>query len=169
MKPPRLTPAEAAAVAAHGEALALRALAMNEGDGEGPSTIATYLSVPFRTADALINAGRKLHAAGARLVASLGLADGPLFEHYGEEGDVFLFYNIALVAVLPDGSEFIHHAQEFGHGAREKMGALAERVDARGWIDLAHWNEAIPGPTLEERLEPFGLEWQLEQRERAFA
>lgn len=169
MKTTNFTAAEKAAIATHGEALALRALAMNETDGEGPSTIGIYLGVPFRTADALINAGRKLAAGGARLVASLHLVDGPLFQHFGDEGDVFLFYNIALVAVLPDGREFIHHTQEFGHGAREKMGALAGRVEARGWIDLTHWEEAIPGPTLEERLEPFGIEWQIERRERAFA
>jgi hypothetical protein len=58
----RLTSAESAAIAKHGESVALQALAMNEGDGEGPSTIAFHLGLSFREADALISAGRKLSA-----------------------------------------------------------------------------------------------------------
>lgn len=58
----RLTPAQSAALAKHGEAAARLALEMNESDGEGASTIASHLGLSFREADALISAGRKLAA-----------------------------------------------------------------------------------------------------------
>lgn len=86
MKTPEFTAAEKAALDAHGEALALRALAMNETDGEGPSTIATYLDVPFRTADALINAGRKV----AVIAALATLADLTLGEEVTREDLPFI-------------------------------------------------------------------------------
>ena len=46
----------------HGAELALRAHQLSR-EGEGPSTIGIMLGVPFKTADGLINLGRKLAAA----------------------------------------------------------------------------------------------------------
>lgn len=42
--------------------------------------------------------------------------------------------------------------------------AVADGMDGNHFEDSPHWNEE-PYETLEERLAPFGTEWQLEQRE----
>lgn len=57
-----MTKNSARTIKKHGLAICLRALALNETDGEGCHTIAIYLGIHWKTADALINAGRE-HAA----------------------------------------------------------------------------------------------------------
>jgi hypothetical protein len=50
-----------AAIEKYGEELCIRAVMLNERDGEGASTIACYLGLPgVKQADAAINAGREL-------------------------------------------------------------------------------------------------------------
>jgi len=60
----------------HGSELALRAYQLSR-SGEGPSTIAIYLNVPFRTADGLINLGREL----ATSFSTLDVGESVVYSH----------------------------------------------------------------------------------------
>jgi hypothetical protein len=102
-------------------------------------------------------------------IRTVELAPGPLFEHWDDEGELRLFYNIDTVAILPDGRRFTHSFSPFGFGATGRAEAFAARVRERGTIDLEFWHEVHEGPSLEERLGPFGTEWMAEHNNRSMA
>jgi len=100
-------------------------------------------------------------------VTATALLPGPLFEEISEEGDLFHFYYVALEVEVTDGRRFVHFHQVAGFSARSEMEAFEAKVKARGEIVVENgWTETEEGPSLEERLGAYGIEWQLEARER---
>lgn len=71
---------------------------------------------------------------------------------------------------LPQGKRVVDEEEGYA-GYIERYSAeerLAE-ILAAGEVDLDEWVELEePAETLEERLAPFGTEWQIEQEERGF-
>ena len=96
----------------HGIELARRAYELSR-QGEGPNTIGIYLGVHWRTADALINAGRELVAGSGRVCPGR------------ERG---------LVEV--DGISFMFEAFIFGtHAYEERTHTFPQEVHAAVWAE----------------------------------
>ena len=99
-----------------------------------------------------------------QVVAGSGsVAEGRYYREQDEDGEhvVFDYYVVVEVA----GKHYSHFK---GHRFHSDAEALLHRVEAAGEVDLKYWAEVPEQPSLEERLAPFGLEWQLEQDERRF-
>lgn len=70
-----MTKTSAHTIKKHGLAICQRALALNQKDGEGCYTIGIYLGIHWKTADALINAGREHAALYAYTTTSIRLTN----------------------------------------------------------------------------------------------
>jgi hypothetical protein len=111
--------------------------------------------------------GLGLDPIGRFKVVAVDRLDGPLFEEISEEGDLYHFYHVATAVTLEDGRRFVHDYQPAGFGAAEAAADFAAKVEARGSVDLSKgWTEIAEGPSLEERLGAYGIEWELEARDR---
>lgn len=71
---------------------------------------------------------------------------------------------------LPQGKRVVDEEDGYvGYIERYNAEEKLAEVLAAGQIDLDEWLEIEePAETLEERLGPFGTEWQIEQEERGF-
>jgi hypothetical protein len=92
---------------------------------------------------------------------SVAMFEGDYYEIKTEDGLAVVWDYCVMVAV--DGADYIHpRTFEWKNEAADFI-AL---VEAEGSVDLTKWILQEPGPTLEERLGPGGIEWELEQMDR---
>jgi len=102
--------------------------------------------------------------------ASLETIAGPGFTVDTEDGPATRWhYSIGLV--LEDGRRlYLHTDIQFASSASR----LLERIESFGSIDPAKWDDKDPwhayhdGETLEQRLQPFGSQWQQEREDDGF-
>jgi hypothetical protein len=122
----------------HGIELARRAYELSR-QGEGPNTIGIYLGVHWRTADALINAGRELVAGSGRVCPGRELVAGsgrvcPGRELVAGSGRVCPGRERGLVEV--DGISFMFEAFIFGtHAYEERTHTFPQEVHAAVWAE----------------------------------
>jgi len=102
--------------------------------------------------------------------------EGSLYEIRGEDGPLFCY--CCGVVAHTDRGVFRHSTYvQMGHfvdpedgcnrpnmNARDNARRFADKVEARGQIDLAYWEAVNPGPDLEERLAEYAREEELERQ-----